>query len=71
MMLLRAEPRCTTAIQTLKNKNAVMLNIIITMVLWKNLLNPMNIFGIIFMKIMANDGRTLLLYLSFLCEGYI
>jgi len=28
MMLLRAEPRCTTAIQTLKNKNAVMLNII-------------------------------------------
>jgi len=48
-----------------------MLNIIITMVLWKNLLNPMNIFGIIFIKIMANDGRTLLLYLSFLCKGYI
>lgn len=41
------------------------------MVLWKNLLSPMNIFGIIFMKIMANDGRTLLLYLSFLCEGYV
>ena len=37
----------------------------------ENLLNPMNIFGIIFMKIMANDGRTLLLYLSFLCEGYV
>jgi len=36
----------------------------------ENLLNPMNIFGIIFMKIMANDGRTLLLYLSFLCKGY-
>ena len=35
----------------------------------ENLLNPMNIFGIIFMKIMANDGRTLLLYLSFLCTS--
>ena len=31
----------------------------------ENLLNPMNIFGIIFMKIMANDERALLLYLSF------
>ena len=37
----------------------------------ENLLNPMNIFGIIFMKITANDGRALLLYLSFLCEGYV
>ena len=37
----------------------------------ENLLNPMNIFGIIFMKITANDGRALLLFLSFLCEGYI
>lgn len=36
----------------------------------ENLLNPMNIFEIIFMKIMANDGRALLLYLSFLCKGY-
>ena len=36
----------------------------------ENLLNPMNIFGIIFMKIMANDGRALLLYLSYLCKGY-
>ncbi len=48
-----------------------MLNIIITMVLWKNLLNPMSIFGIIFMKITVNDGRVLLLYLSFLCKGYV
>ena len=36
----------------------------------ENLLNPMNIFGIIFMKITVNDGRVLLLYLSFLCKGY-
>lgn len=36
----------------------------------KKLLNPMNIFGIIFMKITANDGRALLLYSSFLCKGY-
>ena len=36
----------------------------------ENLLNTMKLFGIIFMKITANDGRTLLLYLSFLCKGY-
>ena len=36
----------------------------------ENLLNTMKLFGIIFMKITANDGRVLLLYLSFLRKGY-
>ena len=71
MMLLRAEPRLyygNTDLKKQKRRYVKHYNHDGTM---ENLLNPMNIFGIIFMKITVNDGRVLLLYLSFLCKGYV